>query len=88
MNQNIQLNSAVSYKPCIKCNKGLSKSGDIYCKNCKPKREYNRTLSKSLSKVYLGKFEADITPHDKEVTQGCNLLGIKTIFSLKYSNII
>ncbi|KXN66283.1 hypothetical protein CONCODRAFT_20312 [Conidiobolus coronatus NRRL 28638] len=70
MNHNIQLSSVVDYRPCIKCNKGLSKTGDIYCKDCKPKREYNRTLNKSQSKAYLRKFEVNSSSYGKEVVKG------------------
>jgi CRISPR/Cas system CMR-associated protein Cmr1 (group 7 of RAMP superfamily) len=79
MSYNIHINTVVNYKPCIKCNKGLSKAGSIYCKNCKPKKDYNRTLNKSQSKAYLRKFEVGNSTNSKEVVKGENLLGIEFI---------
>jgi hypothetical protein len=76
MNQNIEFNSLVNYKPCIKCNKGLSKTGELYCKNCKPKKESHRALNKSLSKEFIRKFEVSNSSYGKEVAKGYKVLGI------------
>jgi hypothetical protein len=80
MNQNIQLYSLVNYKPCIKCNKGLSKAGNIYCKDCKPKKESNRALNKNLSKEFIGKFEVNNSSYGKKVIKEYNILGIEVVF--------
>jgi predicted amidophosphoribosyltransferase len=76
MSQNIRFNSVVSYKPCIKCNKELSKTGDLYCKNCKTKIDYNRTLNKNQTKEHIRKFEVRSSSYGKEVAKGYKVLGI------------
>jgi hypothetical protein len=76
MNFNVRFNSAINYKPCTKCNKGLSKADSTLCKDCRPKKESSRTLNKSLSKVYLHKFDINNSSNRKELHKAPNLSGI------------
>jgi hypothetical protein len=76
MNINIQTNLVVNYKPCIKCSERLSKINGAFCKDCKPKRENNRALSKSLSKAYLSKFNANNYLYCNKNVKVVNISGI------------
>jgi hypothetical protein len=76
MSYKINLNSVVSYSPCIKCKRGLSTTEESFCKDCKPKKESIRTLSKSQSEAFLRKFEANISSQGIDVSKGKNILGI------------
>ncbi|KXN66591.1 hypothetical protein CONCODRAFT_11515 [Conidiobolus coronatus NRRL 28638] len=77
------LNLAVSYKICDKCSKGLSKDYDSICKDCKPKRVYNRTLDKSLSKKYLHKFETKIPLSNRRALEATSISEL-ALFSSKF----
>ncbi|KXN66594.1 hypothetical protein CONCODRAFT_11518 [Conidiobolus coronatus NRRL 28638] len=67
-------NFVVSYSLCKNCNKDLSKAGNAFCRECKPKTESNRTLNKKLSKVYISKFETKSSSYIKPpVEQKSNL---------------
>jgi hypothetical protein len=76
MSFNVQFNSAVNYKPCTKCNKGLSKADSTLCKDCKPKKESTRVLSKNLSKIYLHKFDTNNFSNKKELHKVVSISGI------------
>jgi phage FluMu protein Com len=76
MSFNVQFNSAVAYKPCTKCNKGLAKTDSTLCKDCRPKKESNRTLNKNLSKIYLHKFNTNNSLNRKELHKVANVSGI------------
>jgi phage FluMu protein Com len=76
MSFNVQFNSTVTYKPCTKCNKGLSKADSALCKDCRPKKEYNRTLNKNLSKIYLHKFDTNSSSNRKELYNVSNISGM------------
>jgi hypothetical protein len=78
------LNLAISYKICDKCSMGLSKDYDSICKDCKPKRVYNRTLDKSLSKKYLHKFETKNSLYFRRALKETNISGIILAY---YSNL-
>ncbi|KXN66593.1 hypothetical protein CONCODRAFT_11517 [Conidiobolus coronatus NRRL 28638] len=72
-----------SYKICDKCKKGLSIVGDYVCRGCKPKREYNRTLDKSLSKKYLHKFETkNISSNRSDMLE--NKFPVMVLYSSKF----
>ncbi|KXN66595.1 hypothetical protein CONCODRAFT_11519 [Conidiobolus coronatus NRRL 28638] len=80
------ISSAVVYKPCFKCNRRLVRASDTFCKDCKPKKESIRTLSKDLSKVYLHKFETNATSHIKKYNKETyvpNILSTDSSYKLK-----
>ncbi|KXN67181.1 hypothetical protein CONCODRAFT_19798 [Conidiobolus coronatus NRRL 28638] len=81
MNLNTKSKLVVNYRPCVKCNKRLSKVGNIYCKGCKPKKEYNRTLSKNLREIYLSKFDINNPSHGNEHAKVANMPGSKLTYS-------
>jgi hypothetical protein len=76
MSFNVQFNTVVNYRPCTKCNKGLSKEDGALCKDCRPKKESSRTLNKGLSKVYLHKFDINNSSNRKEFHKAPNVSGI------------
>jgi hypothetical protein len=76
----ISINSCVAYKPCIKCSRGLAKADNTLCKDCKPKKESIRTLSKSQSKVHLHKFELNFPSSGKEHVKNEYVPGKKLTF--------
>jgi phage FluMu protein Com len=71
----VSFNALVNYKPCAKCNKGLSKADDTLCKDCRPKKESNRSLSKNLGKIYLHKFDTNNFSNKKELHKVVNISG-------------
>jgi hypothetical protein len=68
--------SVFDYKLCVKCNKELAETSISLCKNCKPKREYNRTLSKSQGKAHLRKFELSTASCSKKFASEISIPGI------------
>ncbi|KXN66592.1 hypothetical protein CONCODRAFT_11516 [Conidiobolus coronatus NRRL 28638] len=62
-------NFMLSCRLCRECREEMASAGISVCKNCKPKREYNRVLDKSLSKKYLLKFENKSSSNKKEIIQ-------------------
>jgi predicted amidophosphoribosyltransferase len=76
---NLKFNA--SYKICNKCKKELSRTGEDVCKECKPKRLYNRTLDKGLSKKYLHKFETKTFSRNISYIEDDTTIGNKFLYS-------
>jgi hypothetical protein len=58
----------VQYKVCIKCNIGLSKFNENFCKYCKPRKSSNKSVIDTKRKIFLHNFDnIKTTPNKRKI---------------------